>query len=182
MSATLRHDVGLSTARVLTLADAVLMENFGMSGARRWQGVCRARRDVATFSVKLPDQRAGAWRLIDVCGRFARDTSADAWKVNSGLKTLGRKLRVGLGLPVPELGDAVTDDEAGLIEKIDESLGGDLSLWAVYADWLQDRGSFRGDVVRGWLDPKVPVKVKYGLPEAARDGYGYSKIMNLAKA
>ena len=164
MSATLRYDIGIALANVITQVAPSLLDKFGGKTASRWGGVYRERKACWTFAVKLPQQIIETFALLKGVDGIRRTESGAA---ASSARVLFGKLCVSLGMPFP--GHERDDGERAFLNSVDENPS-ELATWLIYADWLEEFGDTpmrrRAAVIRAWTGKKA-TKVKYGVIVAA---------------
>ena len=134
MSATLRYTIGINLASRLPS----LARTFGYSRASIIDGVWCAE----TFDIELPSHIKEAVSLLRTL-----DYAAFVGKIaKRSAVALARKLRRDLGLPAinedsPEERHFLTAIYAGKLDAGD---------WLIYADWLEERGCARAEIIRAW--------------------------------
>lgn len=172
MSATLRHDIPLPMAEEIAQHSFVL-NNLGSHEIDRWAGHRRRGYNrVCKFAIKLPGQIGDGFELLKVLRLLSRAAEGD--RVSSSAWTLVRKLTVSFGLPFNEFLGQPCADEKAFLDSI-ENGPAETATWSAYSDWLVENGSDpRGIVIAEWLDPKKPVKTKYGVPVSVRYKLGLS--------
>lgn len=161
MSATLRHNIGATVFAAVNVTVPGVFDPFIPKDVQIHAGRSNPRWEAVGFSIKLPSQAGDAYRLMEACFRaYILPSPVTPAK---GALLLGKKIAASLG--VPYAGDGLPGEE-GLAAAL-KANPHDLSAWAVYADLLQERGCWRGDLIRGWLGKKA-IQVKYGIPLIAR--------------
>jgi uncharacterized protein (TIGR02996 family) len=171
MSATLRHNVGVQIANAIEAEDADALAPFGSKQVGVYAGTGKPDWQAVGFAIKLPKQIAEGYALMQICEHVAgmkalSDTPVVAIK---GCHVLALKLAVSFGLPGPYAAEN-PDLEQAFLKSLSEKPG-ELATWMAYADYLQEQdcpAARRGAVIAGWLGKRA-MKVKYGVPELARE-------------
>lgn len=166
MSATLRYDIGMQPWAVLFVNLDTSCASLRFTRASRWVGVGKPRFECVTFAIRLPKQHKEAVALISNIDRCL-SAIAIIPVIEKGLIILRKKIALSMGFP-PENSSA---EEKGFLSSIMAEPS--LTTWLVYADWLEERGDPRGELIRAWNGPKA-IKCKYGIPLLARKIGGLS--------
>lgn len=169
MSLRATHQIGVELHAYLHAMSLSLMKLDGipeMTVGRYWAGVRQGGyRPVYRFKISLPGDVNKVVYLLELLYEIMDRGAVVVGAARLSARSLIGKLRKTLGLP--DHGGESNRGEASFLSAI-SATPDDAAPWLIYSDWLVDQDdqdmNRRAAVIRGWLDPNVRLKCKYGVP------------------